>query len=160
MLRTAASIIWTAALGQIMAEGRDRQDQREEKDVAQQMPHGKQHGDLSADHGPPDAVRQREGKHGGAERKIAAVRKTPRDGGTAPDDRHQNEVKGGKGMIDVGRHGSTHQLSWAALPKTPAGTGHPLPGGLYWEQQKNRGTGECGMVQELSLIHISEPTRH
>ena len=119
MLRTAVSIIWTAAPGQIMAEGRDRQDQREEKDVAQQMPHGKRHGDLSADHGPPDAVRQREGKHGGAERKIAAVRKTPRDGGTVPDDRHQNEVKGGKGMIDVGRHGSTHQLSWAVLPKTP-----------------------------------------
>ena len=46
-----------------MAEGCDRQDQREEKDVAQQMPHGKRHGDLSADHGPPDAVRQREGKH-------------------------------------------------------------------------------------------------
>ena len=42
----------------------------------------------------------------------------------------------------TGRHGSTHQLSWAVLPKTPAGTGHPLPGGLYWEQQKkqrNRG---------------------
>ena len=63
MLRTAVSIIWTAALGQIMAEGRDRQDQCEEKDVTQQMPHGKPHGDLSADHGPPDAVRQREGKH-------------------------------------------------------------------------------------------------
>ena len=152
MLRTAVSIIWTAAPGQIMAEGRDRQDQREEKDVAQQMPHGKRHGDLSADHGPPDAVRQREGKHGGAERKIAAVRKTPRDGGTVPDDRHQNEVKGGKGMIDVGRHGSTHQLSWAVLPKTPAGTGHPLPGGLYWEQQKNRGTGECEMVQENGMM--------
>ena len=28
---------------------------------------------------------------------------------------------------------SAHQLSWAVLPKTPAGTGHPLPGGLYWE---------------------------
>ena len=52
----------------------------------------------------------------------------------------------------TGRHGSTHQLSWAVLPKTPAGTGHPLPGGLYWEQQKNRGTGECGMVQENGMM--------
>ena len=47
---------------------------------------------------------------------------------------------------------SAHQLSWAVLPKTPAGTGHPLPGGLYWEQQKNRGTGECGMVQENGMM--------
>ena len=52
----------------------------------------------------------------------------------------------------TGRHGSTHQLSWAVLPKTPAGTGHPLPGGLYWEQQKNRGTGECGMMQENGMM--------
>ena len=43
----------------------------------------------------------------------------------------------------TGRHGSTHQLSWAVLPKTPAGTGHPLPGGLYWEQQKTEEQGSA-----------------
>ena len=35
------------------------------------------------------------------------------------------------------------QLSWAVLPKTPAGTGHPLPGGLYWEQQKTEEQGSA-----------------
>ena len=44
------------------------------------------------------------------------------------------------------------RLSAAKVTKTPAGTGHPLPGGLYWEQQKNRGTGECGMVQENGMM--------
>ena len=43
----------------------------------------------------------------------------------------------------TGRHGSTHQLSWAVLPKTPAGTGHPLPGGLYWEQKKTEEQGSA-----------------
>ena len=38
---------------------------------------------------------------------------------------------------------SAHQLSWAVLPKTPAGTGHPLPGGLYWEQQKTEEQGSA-----------------
>ena len=43
----------------------------------------------------------------------------------------------------TGRHGQ-HAPSVPAtvLPKAPVGTGHPLPGGLYWEQQKkqrNRG---------------------
>ena len=30
----------------------------------------------------------------------------------------------------------TARSSAAKVTKTPAGTGHPLPGGLYWEQQK------------------------
>ena len=67
---------------------------------------------------------------------------------------HPQTIRSGDFFVvdGTGRHGSTHQLSWAVLPKTPAGTGHPLPGGLYWEQQKNRGTGECGMVQENGMM--------
>ena len=46
----------------------------------------------------------------------------------------------------------TARPSAAKVTKAPAGTGHPLPGGLYWEQQKNRETGECGMMQENGMM--------
>ncbi len=65
---------------------------------------------------------------------------------------HPQTIRSGDFFVVDGTGREQHVPSAAKVTKTPAGTGHPLPGGLYWEQQKNRGTGECGMVQENGMM--------
>ena len=78
---------------------------------------------------------------------IIALKNTSSKGLTAVDNAppHPQTIRSGDFFVvdGTGRHGSTHQLSWAVLPKTPAGTGHPLPGGLYWEQKKTEEQGSA-----------------